>query len=169
MEVRQTYTTFKALSNFACIFFEPAQGSNRTLPNDDAIAQEAHFGATGNDACANKATSDSTEFWHAEYFAYFGFTGYYFFILRGEHAHKCALDVFQQLVDDFVGTNFNFFCLGEVACFTVGSHIETNESCIGCCCKGDVVFGNSTNTAMNECRLYFRTLKFAQALGEGFK
>ena len=101
------------------------------LPDDRAVAQEAHLRATRDAAAAHVATGDRADPRHPEDLADLGFAGDHFFELGREHADHRPLDVFEQLVDDLVGANFDVLGLGQVAGLAVGADVEADQRGVG--------------------------------------
>src|SRR6478735_1139178 len=56
LEVGEADAAFEALADLAGVLLEATQRDDRALPDDHAVAQEAHLGATGDDARAHVAT-----------------------------------------------------------------------------------------------------------------
>src|SRR5690349_1687243 len=75
LEVGEADTALEALADLAGIFLEPAQRGDRALPDDDAVAQEAHLRATGDDPRAHVAAGDRADPGHPEDLADLGLAG----------------------------------------------------------------------------------------------
>ena len=169
MEVGETDTALETLTHFADVVLEATQRLDGALPDDDALTQEAHLRATGDRAVEHEATRDGADLRHTEDLAHFGIAGDDLFVLRSQEAHHRPLDVFEQFVDDLVGTDLDTLCFGEFAGLAVGTDVEADERGIGGGRERDVVLGDTTHGTVHERELHGFALQAAQALGDGFE
>ena len=110
---------------------EATQGGNGTLPDNRAVAEETNLRPAGDDAGLHHATSDGTLLGNPEDLADFGFAGDHFFELGIKHADHRLLDIFEQLVDDLVRADLDFFLLGQLAGLAVRTDVEAEDRRVG--------------------------------------
>ena len=117
----------KPACDLADVVLEAPQRLDRALPDDRALAEEAHLGAAGDRAAEHVAAGDAADAGHAEDLADLGLAGDDLLELGSEHADHGVLDVLEHLVDDLVGPDLDVFGVGELASLAVGPHVEADD------------------------------------------
>src|SRR6056297_1443407 len=169
LEVGQADTALEALADLTGIILETTQRTDVALPDDRAVAQEAHLRTAGDHTGSHVATGDRADLRHTEDLAHLGFTGDLLFELGLEHADDGLLDVLEELVDDLVGTNLHFFLLGELSGLAVGTHVEADDRRVRGVRQGDVVLGDPTDRSMDEADVDLVAFESSQRLGDSFE
>src|SRR3954452_669349 len=81
LEVGQPDAALEALVDLTSVVLEPLERLDRALPDDDALAQEADLGATGDRAAGDVAAGDLAHLRHREDLADLGVAGDDLFVL----------------------------------------------------------------------------------------
>ena len=72
-----------------------------------------------------------------------------------EHTLHCCLDLFQALVDNAIGAYVYVLTLCRVKRGLIGTNVEADDNCVGCCSKGNVTLGDTACRCVNNANLNF--------------
>src|SRR3954463_13715480 len=75
LEVGQADAALEARLHLADVVLEALERRDRALPDDRALAEEAHLGATGDDAVLDEAARHPPDAGHGEHLAHLGVAG----------------------------------------------------------------------------------------------
>src|ERR1700733_591151 len=149
LEVGEPDTALEARCDLAHIVLEAAQRVDRTLPDDGALAQEAHLRAAGDLAVAHVAPGHGADPGHPEDLAHLGLARDDLLVDRGEQTEHGRLNVLEQLVDDFVGPDLDVGRLGQLTRALVGPHVEPDDGGVGGNPELYDVLGDATDAAQD--------------------
>ena len=94
-------------------------------------------------------------------FAHLGFAGDDLFEFGRQQTEHGRLNLFNQLVDDFVGANLDRFTLGHITATAIGTDIESNNRGVRGFGELHVVLGDAAHAAVHDGQLDIVALEFA--------
>src|SRR4029079_2620356 len=148
--VLEADTALEAVAHLAHVVLEAPQRGDLALPDDRAVAQEAHLGTTGDDATRDVATRDLADARHREDLSHLGIAGDDLFVLGLEHPDQRVAHVVEHAVDDLVGADLDAFALADLAGLALGPHVEADHRRVRDGGEVEVGGGDATDAAVHE-------------------
>ena len=129
--VLQHQAAFEAHAHFFHIVFEAFERFELASVDHHMVADEAHAAVALDEAVGNHTAGNIAHFGNIDNLADFYRAGLLLFLLGSKHtAHGC-FHIVDGVVDDVVVADFDVFVFGQLACGTIGTHVEADNEGTG--------------------------------------